>query len=255
MFGKARALQLDRQTDHTQNPIPLELDTSHQKFRQGMSPKKSHEVDRLAHLVRTLATPSASVPLPSSAETKPSPHHIVDVGAGQGYLSCDLAFPSDSLNVTQGIANSEGPAQLNAAHKAPFRVLALENNEVQLRGAKKRAGEHTKETPSEGSVVFESVWISQSQDLSNAVEQWVQDSSVPKSGLSEIPAVMFTGLHACGSLTPTVLRGFIDFASSTAPSSSGPKWSVGPLALVGCCYNLLNPSGTRSSFASGKRRS
>lgn len=60
-----------------------------------------------------------------------------------------------------------------------------------------------------------------------------------------------TGLHACGSLTVSIIQTLITLALDS-PDSTRP-FQVRGMALVGCCYNLLSPplpDSTRlSSFA------
>lgn len=79
--------------------------------------------------------------------------------------------------------------------------------------------------------------------LISSVDEWLQTAGTlaPHMASKErnsVP-VLFVALHACGSLTPDILRAFLA-ASSRAEDR---KWrSVGGI-LVGCCYNLLAPSG------------
>lgn len=208
-----------------------------------MSPKKSHEVERLSSIIRTLAQSSESESASASASL-PVHRNIVDIGAGQGYLSRELASPSNA---------SSGP------NKA-FEVLALESDEEQLMGASKRqqqqqAMEASSSSSRGGSVTYKSLFVSDTQSLENAVDEWLSSDS-DRSNVNdesrrrqEIPVpVAFTGLHACGSLTPTLLRAFTTFASRKERRGA-QRWCSDSLALVGCCYNLLHPAGM-SSFLS-----
>lgn len=81
-------------------------------------------------------------------------------------------------------------------------------------------------------------------------------SGKAQEDLHQFPAsVIFTGLRACGSLTPTTLRAFVDLlnganGAAAAAGTGMPQqtsmresWRPSGLALVGCCYNLLQPSG------------
>ena len=53
--------------------------------------------------------------------------------------------------------------------------------------------------------------------------------------------VLFVALHACGSLTPDILRAFL--LASTQPPAA---WKPFGVVAVGCCYNLMNPTGANS---------
>ena len=203
-----------------------------------MSPKKSHEVSRLSFLIRTMALHCSD-----GSQTK-----VVDAGSGQGYLSYKIAGSGDS---------SRGK------HSA-VEVLALESDKQQLDGARKRAvacdARRNQKGLSAAPVTFCHAHISNTASLKAAVDDWmIAGSSTNQPKECTIPQererltnVIFTGLHTCGSLTPSMLRAFADLAGDAAlgPSmrmarDSSPQrpWRSSALALVGCCYNLLQPSG------------
>ncbi|QRV92519.1 methyltransferase domain protein [Ceratobasidium sp. AG-Ba] len=172
----------------------------------GMSPKKAHEIDKLCTLIsRTFS------------DTK----LIVDVGAGQGYLSRRLAELDPQA-----------------------RVLALDGDESQTEGAalrgqglsharrqqaRKDTGAATPTKQVEQAVTHRTLFIT-SDSLSRAVDEWIHD--VETEGGRD---VLITGLHACGSLTPAVLKCFVDLAKAKTGT-----WRPSALALVGCCYNLMH---------------
>jgi hypothetical protein len=236
-------LQLDRTSEH----FSTICTSSQGYFREsklfdstiGMSPKKSHEVSRLSSLIHAMK-PHCS----SDSRTK-----VVDVGSGQGYFSYEIA---------------------NSA----MEVLALESDKQQLDGARKRAlirdTRRNEEDIDIGAalvapVTFCHAHISNTGCLQAAVDDWITAgppaSALEPDGEAQEQArpanIIFTGLHACGSLTPTVLRAFADMSNNTADQmgltldtevprgSTSPwkPWRPSALALVGCCYNLLQPSG------------
>ncbi|KDN45350.1 hypothetical protein RSAG8_04937, partial [Rhizoctonia solani AG-8 WAC10335] len=190
----------------------------------GMSPKKAHEVGRLSNLIDIIY--STSIRDPNRL--------IVDVGAGQGYLSHRLA-------------------EHHGTH-----VLALDGDEGQTEGAtlrgkglshaerqrvRNREGYPTDERDT-GSLVppvtHRTLFIT-SDSLLHAVDEWIGDLGDP--GTLPRP-VLVTGLHACGSLTPAVLRCFIDLCTRPNQETYGKrKWAPVALALVGCCYNLMRNAG------------
>ena len=56
---------------------------------------------------------------------------------------------------------------------------------------------------------------------------------------------MMVALHACGSLVVDVLRIFLSDRART-PQAKGVEraWRPHSLVVVGCCYNLMSPTGT-----------
>lgn len=53
--------------------------------------------------------------------------------------------------------------------------------------------------------------------------------------------VLFVALHACGSLTPNILRAFAVGARSGMTNAAA--WTPRAAVIVGCCYNMLHPEG------------
>jgi hypothetical protein len=157
-----------------------------------MSPKKAHEVSRMSTYVLRLVR-----------ENKIPEHtlRIVDIGAGQGYLTRTLKF------------------HLKFAH-----ILALDADQQQTRGAQK--WEERLLPNASPPISHETILISP-QNLLATIDLWV----------SEPAPVIFVALHACGSLTPDILRAFI------SASRSRRTWYPAGLVAVGCCYNLMNPVG------------
>lgn len=171
--------------------------------------------------------------------------HLVDVGAGQGYLTRNLA---------------EVPLS--------FDLLALDSSEDQVEGAKKRQQELEKwqkkvlgrrrknpvakeisnesdstgsgiqaqaQSSKAGSVTQATVFVDQDA-LPKAIDQWVKNQN---PSASEVPVIII-GLHACGSLTPAVLRSFVALYQTQKEEESSPRaWRCAGIALVGCCYNRI----------------
>jgi hypothetical protein len=185
-----------------------------------MSPKKAHEVDRLGKLIDQTYDSSGS-----------STRLIVDVGAGQGYLSHRLA---------------ETPGT---------RVLALDGDEGQTEGAslrgqglshaqrQKARQDNSRDQQRQQAVTHRTLFIT-SESLLHAVDEWIAGLGLETTG-TPYP-VLVTGLHACGSLTPAVLRCFVDLSVGAGNSR---MWRPSALALVGCCYNLMrDPGASLCSF-------
>jgi hypothetical protein len=191
--------------------------------KKGMSPKKYHEVQRLVTYVKTLFDGiRAKSPDPSEALER---LHIVDVGAGQGYLTRALAasFPR-------------------------ARLLALDADRSQTEGAE-RFGNPSKThrfdpqaTELNSRIDHRTVLITP-ESLLRVVDDWVfvaQTANQPP-----IP-VLFVALHACGSLTPDMLRAFLSRIGDSEPMRR--TWRPLSIVAVGCCYNLMFPGGKHDSF-------
>ncbi|KAF7422939.1 hypothetical protein PC9H_011103 [Pleurotus ostreatus] len=191
------------------------------RLGSGMSPKKTHEVDRMTAYVQSLVD---SLHLPGDA--KP---YFVDVGAGQGYLTRNLCIHFNS------------------------HVLALDADRSQTKGAEIREqkimGKKFRRHPSDddsnaieaGTITHQTVHVD-AHSLAEVIDSWVSGLPEPKS-LSPIP-VLLVALHACGSLTPDTLRAFIgakdgDGTARINGVSTGKTWYFAAAVVVGCCYNLL----------------
>ncbi|KAG6900390.1 hypothetical protein C0993_011378 [Termitomyces sp. T159_Od127] len=120
----------------------------------GMSPKKHHEVTRMSQFIASLALPDGV--------------HIVDVGAGQAYLT----------------------RALHALLAAP--ALALDGDLGQTHGARARTG------PALTGITHRTVHLTPAT-LVSAIDAWVPPCATP------VP-VLLVALHACGSLTPDLFR-------------------------------------------------
>ncbi|RDB17976.1 Protein RRNAD1 [Hypsizygus marmoreus] len=172
---------------------PIALDISIPQSAFGMSPKKHHEITRMTQYIANLA----STRLPDVAKEH---IHIIDVGAGQGYLT----------------------RALHEHFGSP--TLALDNNDAQTYGALSRLG------GSPSGICHKTIHIT-SATLVHAIDDWIPQPLTPDS--PPIP-VLLVALHACGSLTPDVLRAVL-----TVPPSH--RWVPVAVVAVGCCYNLMHP--------------
>ncbi|KAF9454770.1 hypothetical protein P691DRAFT_754327 [Macrolepiota fuliginosa MF-IS2] len=201
LLDEIRTLQLDRQPITFKDTIPTIKET-------GMSPKKAHEVSRMAaYIFETIRVNSWS----------PSALRIVDVGAGQGYLTRTLK-----------------------AHLPKTRILALDADEEQTLGAQRWEGRLLPPPSSENPPITHKTIHITPEGLYATVDEWISVTSAPSpnpggmGGANHIP-VLLVGLHACGSLTPDILRTF--YQSGNEPEG----WKFAGVVVVGCCYNLMNP--------------
>jgi hypothetical protein len=170
----------------------------------GMSVKKAHEIEQLASLIESVAKDNNGT----------TANHVVDVGAGQGYLARTLASSPYSMQ-----------------------VLALDSDGHQTNGAERRntkkrqkikEDEDAELSTEKGSLTHATVFVD-SVTLPQTIDDWIPF----QPGIPCVPIVI-TGLHACGSLTPAVIRAVIAMMD---PSKQKRGWHCHGLAIVGCCYN------------------
>ena len=143
-----------------------------------------------------------------------------------------------------------------------MQVLALDSSEQQLDGSERRAT-----TPqSSSTITTRAFWLGEgpsfdshpgssqgaphtsrkSLEIEDVVDEWLQSTRVigadGRDSSKPVP-VVFVALHACGSLTPDILKKIVQVRYS-----SERLWYVSCAVVVGCCYNLMRKSG-KHSFA------
>ncbi|KAK7243942.1 hypothetical protein RIF29_38756 [Crotalaria pallida] len=186
---------------------------------QGMNIKKKHEVEVLSAVVSTIADSVRA-------------HAIVDVGAGQGYLAQVLSFQyqhsviaidacSHHGRVTgaraerikkhytsQMLKSGLGMRSLNVPKTITCRVLSIDTLKTLI------------ETSLPGDDIEESRLKVESQEDHEKLN-WHSDAE-------KKPSIVLAGLHACGDLSVTMLKTFLECKDVKAVVS------------IGCCYNLLS---------------
>jgi hypothetical protein len=90
-------------------------------------------------------------------------------------------------------------------------------------------------------------WISSRTETYESQHLDTRGQKVEQAG-SPVP-VLFVALHACGSLTPDIIRAFLSSYREVSSDGTGgkSKWVAAGLLVVGCCYNLMAPSGRPSN--------
>ena len=209
LIDEIRTLQLPRTPLCIPHEVPLPT-------KKGMSPKKLHEVQRMATYVKDLVDGVFEKFRPRGRL------HIVDVGAGQGYLTRALGYLFPDA-----------------------RLLALDADHGQTMGAEKRAQDRKDrkvDAVTDGlnkRIHHRTVLITPSS-LLDSVDAWVKEGE----NREEPVPVLFVALHACGSLTPDMLRAFL--SSLKTQHVDGRAWYPLSIVTVGCCYNLMYPEGMAS---------
>lgn len=188
---------------------------------QGMSVKKIHEIGILAALIAATAKLNGA-------------KDVIDVGAGQGYLALVLAFEY-RLSV---IAVDACAHHADVTNKRALRIQKHYD-------ARSRKSQHNSstypdvraprtvtcrvgvgESPAPLSSLLPA--IQESNNLLHVSEDTIVDHGVKSVREAKDCGVVLAGLHACGDLSATMLRTFIECKE------------VASVINVGCCYNLLS---------------
>ncbi|KAG1743238.1 methyltransferase domain-containing protein [Suillus paluster] len=233
-----------------------------------MSPKKDHEVSRMSDYINRLL-------YPGSADTL---KHVVDVGSGQGYLSRALqnlghhvlALDFNDIQ-TSGAErwkakeaarrqkqlkkgkDAQSPPDLNHHCNDPLFQPHVPTSVPSASTASKNGRiVHSRI----GSLTHQTICINP-RTLESSIHDWLLSGEANQiagsmigdllvgGGERDTPQekpvpVMMVALHACGSLTPDVLRTFL--SNHRRPSPPDVRiWTAQALVVVGCCYNLMAP--------------
>uniref|UniRef100_A0A3Q2YZM2 Methyltransferase like 25B n=1 Tax=Hippocampus comes TaxID=109280 RepID=A0A3Q2YZM2_HIPCM len=157
-------------------------------FRKHVKPKKQHEIRKLGTLVKKLCEQTEC-------------NRVVDVGSGQGHLTRFLSFGL-GLSVT---AIEADPALVAMATKFDGQLLCALDKE---RRKKKACPRHV------------AGWVDPKASWEVFMQQLVLEGDVQRD-------MVLTSLHACGDLSPTLLRHFVKCPHIRAITS------------VSCCYMKL----------------
>lgn len=94
----------------------------------------------------------------------------------------------------------------------------------------------------QGSLTYVTTRIDQGSLLSTT-DDWLAKRE-PGSHVSSTPVpILFVALHACGSLTPDILRAFLTALKTDKSSGTSRPWQPCGAVVVGCCYNMMTEQG------------
>ncbi|KAF5198957.1 S-adenosyl-l-methionine-dependent methyltransferases superfamily protein [Thalictrum thalictroides] len=224
-----RSLVLPRDQGDLRMMLPdLRTNPISSVLAQGMNLKKKHEVEILAAIVKSVAE---SV----GAQT------IVDVGAGQGYLAQVLAFQYQ-LSVVAIDASSHHGTVTNARA-----VRIKKHYAAKMRNSQAR----TMELNIPQTLAIHVLSSDTLKALSDSIahkgiiedEIKIEPTKPSRQGLQDLgthppscksyfkSSLVLAGLHACGDLSVTMLRTFLECKEVRA------------LVNIGCCYNLISEVG------------
>ncbi|ESK88597.1 hypothetical protein Moror_3123 [Moniliophthora roreri MCA 2997] len=188
-----RAQSLDR------TPVPL---SSPNQNLKGIPAKKLHEITRLSSYIHSLHQTGLKTP------------YIVDIGAGQGFLT--RVLPAKKILAL----DSDGHLTENA------------NSYSQVSPSSRNTTTATTTNIYDAQVTHRTLHITP-ESLIGAIDDWIRGDG---EGEGEVP-VMLVALHACGSLSIDALRAFT--STTKAPSRN---WYPSSVITIPCCYNLLRPT-------------
>jgi hypothetical protein len=177
----SRSLGLDRSADAVNEPKPLS-----QLVKIGMDPKKVIEVSIMADCIHKLAKDH-------------NISHIVDLGAGQGYLDQCLVYQYGHTVI--GVDDSHVQTQGALKHK---QIIQRANESKHCAGKLYHINSRVETTDT-----FE--------DILRKVNDHI---TIPN------PSYLLCGLHTCGDLASSMLRQFVIGDAKVVVN-------------VGCCYNHL----------------
>ncbi|KAJ3163160.1 hypothetical protein HDU86_002329 [Geranomyces michiganensis] len=227
------------------------------KISYGMSPKKKHEVQCLAALIDHLASQSGIT-------------NIMDIGAGQGYLDACLAHTyqhtvigvdDDEIQTCGAKRRSELIEKIFSSTKnrgrsvgkvfhlnrrvgagESFEILLEEAERGMAKDAAAKAGNrrrHNTQALAEQRPAAPTSSSPPAPPAAAASSSATSPLPLPSkpslaTNATTHPSWLLCGLHACGDLSPALMRHFLNSDAKV-------------LASVGCCYNHLSESAPLSS--------
>ncbi|KAL1556087.1 putative methyltransferase-like protein 25 isoform X1 [Salvia divinorum] len=226
-----RSLSLSRNQADMQKAFPgVRVAELNNVISQGMNRKKKHEIEALAAVIGSIARRVG-------ADT------VVDVGSGQGYLSQVLSFEHD-LSVVAIDASSHHGSITDARAKRIEKYYAAKlcKSRLQNKGfSKPRTVTCQVLSPAMLKDVSSSLVQVDDLDKPSITRGQAEKKSLEETNGSKSPSslkgnanssLVLAGLHACGDLSVTMLRTFMECDEVKAVIS------------IGCCYNLLSEDDT-----------
>lgn len=139
---------------------------------------------------------------------------LAEVRAGARYIN----HICKTHNITRviDIGSGQGYLSLTLAAVCGVRVLAIDGSEKQIQGSRTAAQQAG--LVENDNITHLTRFVTGTDGLGTEIAQWAQGEQC-----------LLTGLHACGSLSEHMIR-----LSTTVPC-------ITHLAVVGCCYNHINP--------------
>jgi len=217
-------------------------------YRRHVKPKKQHEIVRLGKVIWSMC---------SQYDVK----QVVDVGAGQGHLSRLLAFGYGLKLTTIEAVDCHVPKATKfddevtkdiskgriVTHKQRKKAASLASsadhlNQIETSNASSEL--HSEPTHVIGCVdpqvtvceFLSTLKLAETDNMSQGLTQ-SDKTTLTEPNANKNTEFLLAGLHACGDLTPTMMRVFVACPPAVA------------LASVGCCYMKLSRQSDHSNSA------
>ncbi|KAJ9567810.1 hypothetical protein OSB04_003776 [Centaurea solstitialis] len=201
------SLALPRQQADLEKLLPnLQVALLNNVITQGMNQKKRHEIEALAAVVSSVAR---------EVETDT----VVDVGAGQGYLAQVLSFEYQLSVIAIDASSHHGRITDARAERI--------KKHYDSRMRKSSLGGRESSIPKTVTCCVLSSDMLKTL-LKSEEEGDDKQFSSSSSSTNDSCSLLLTGLHACGDLSVTMLRTFLE------------SEQVKAVVSIGCCYNLLS---------------
>ncbi|KAI5332745.1 hypothetical protein L3X38_022874 [Prunus dulcis] len=204
------SLVLPRQQQDLQTVLPgMNMTSLNSVLSTGMNWKKKHEVEVLSAVVDSIATSVGA-------------NAIIDVGSGQGYLAQVLSFHYQHAVVAIDACSHHGRVtdaraeQIKKYYAAQMRKSVSGNRSLTV-----------PKTVTCNVMSIDMLKALAATPLHKDNVSLLQSSCNADNGSS----LVLAGLHACGDLSVTMLKTFMECKEVKAVVS------------VGCCYNLLSEEG------------
>ncbi|VVA34499.1 PREDICTED: RRNAD1 [Prunus dulcis] len=204
------SLVLPRQQQDLQTVLPgMNMTSLNSVLSTGMNWKKKHEVEVLSAVVDSIATSVGA-------------NAIIDVGSGQGYLAQVLSFHYQHAVVAIDACSHHGRVtdaraeQIKKYYAAQMRKSVSGNRSLTV-----------PKTVTCNVMSIDMLKALADTPLHKDNVSLLQSSCNADNGSS----LVLAGLHACGDLSVTMLKTFMECKEVKAVVS------------IGCCYNLLSEEG------------
>ncbi|KAK1393146.1 methyltransferase-like protein 25 [Heracleum sosnowskyi] len=218
-----RSLALPREQADLKKVLPdLDIKYLDKVITQGMNRKKQHEVEVLGSIVSSIAK-TVGV------------NSVLDVGAGQGYLAQVLSFQYQLSVIAIDACSHHGSITSARAERIKKHYAAkLHKSRSEDRGFNvpktitcRVLSTGTLKDLSSSLIGSDDAEKSNSQISFEVFSQGLSDENVTSPSDAD-GSLILAGLHACGDLSVTMLRTFLECKEVKAVIS------------IGCCYNLLS---------------
>lgn len=221
-----RSLSLPREQADLQKVFPgLQVASLNNVLSQGMNHKKKHEIEALSAVVGSIAS-------------RVGVNTIVDVGSGQGYLAQVLSFEYQLSVIAIDASSHHGRITDARAERIKKHYTAkLRKSQLESRGLSTPKTVTCRVLSPEMLKTLSNSLLQKDDEKTNNNGGNIDEKPVEGSVGNELtsslyangkPSLVLAGLHACGDLSVTMLRTFIECADVRAVIS------------IGCCYNLLS---------------